>query len=124
MMTALLAMWSVLVLAPAIPQRAPLSLQTTAPEAAPAPQLSFQLGGGLHLGQGAGVLDLHLGWRFGSWELGLMAENVVDLAGWDVQRDERALFALSSWRESAAAADRVLEPRNPRNVMLFAALSF
>jgi hypothetical protein len=87
-------------------------------------QLSVELGRGLHLGQGVGVLDLHLGWRTGRWELGVMLENLANLEGWDVTRDERTLFAVPAWRDPAPAEDLVLAPSNPWNARLYVMLAF
>jgi hypothetical protein len=117
--------WAALALGPTAPSREALSLQAAVPaEPAPAAQLHMEIGGGLHLGQGAGVLDLHLGWRRGRWEIGVLAENVADVPGWDVQRDDRALFAMMAAREPAPAEDLAITPANPWNVRLFVAVSF
>jgi hypothetical protein len=121
----LAAIWATLALGPTATSREVLSLQAAVPaEPAPAAQLNLELGGGLHLGQGAGVLDLHFGWRRGRWEIGVLAENVADVPGWDVQRDDRALFAMLAGREPAPAEDLTTTLGNPRNVRLFVAVSF
>jgi hypothetical protein len=79
--------------------------------------------GNLHLGQ-AGVLDLQLSWRTRSWEVGVILENLANLEGWDVQRDERTLFAAPAGRTALPAEDLVATPNNPWNVRLFLTLWF
>jgi hypothetical protein len=120
----LAAIWAALAVGPTAPPRI-VSLQALAPaEPAPRAQFLVELGDGLHLGQGTGVLDLHVGWRRGRWEIGVLAENVADVPGWDVQRDDRALFAMLPAREPAPAEELATTPANPWNVRWFVAVSF
>jgi hypothetical protein len=99
-----------------------LSSQVRAGDPSLATQLSRDLGN-LHLGQ-AGVVDLQLGYRTRSWEVGVLVENLANLEGWDVQRDERSLFAAPAGRTALPAEEVPATPNNPWNVRLFVTVWF
>ena len=54
----------------------------------------------------------------------LTVENFANVDGWDVQRDERSLFAAPAGRTPLPAEEVSATPSNPWNVRLFVTVWF